>query len=40
MLPHVDRFLPVHNLQSLIDLGRALSAPLPRPRRPRAAKLH
>ncbi|WP_280151115.1 VWA domain-containing protein [Piscinibacter sp. XHJ-5] len=25
MLPHVDRFLPVHNLASLADLGRALS---------------
>jgi len=24
MLPHVDRFLPVHNLKSLIDLSRAL----------------
>jgi uncharacterized protein with von Willebrand factor type A (vWA) domain len=40
MLPHVDRFLPVHNLKSLIDLARALSAPLPRPRRPRTATLH
>ena len=27
MLPHVDRFLPVHNLKSLIDLARALSEP-------------
>jgi uncharacterized protein with von Willebrand factor type A (vWA) domain len=27
LLPHVDRFLPVHNLQSLADLGRALRAP-------------
>jgi len=25
MLPHVDRFLPVHNLKSLIDLARALT---------------
>jgi uncharacterized protein with von Willebrand factor type A (vWA) domain len=25
LLPHVDRFLPVHNLQSLQDLGKALS---------------
>jgi uncharacterized protein with von Willebrand factor type A (vWA) domain len=25
MLPHVDRFLPAHNIASLIDLGRALS---------------
>jgi len=24
LLPHVDRFLPVHNLASLVDLGRAL----------------
>ena len=36
LLPHVDRFLPVHNLASLADLGRALRgaaaaepAPLP-----------
>jgi hypothetical protein len=28
LLPHVDRFLPVHNLASLADLGRALRAPL------------
>jgi uncharacterized protein with von Willebrand factor type A (vWA) domain len=27
LLPHVDRFLPVHNLASLADLGRALRAP-------------
>ena len=27
LLPHVDRFLPVHNLASLTDLGRALRAP-------------
>jgi uncharacterized protein with von Willebrand factor type A (vWA) domain len=27
LLPHVDRFLPVHNLTSLTDLGRALRAP-------------
>lgn len=26
LLPHVDRFLPVHNLASLADLGRALHA--------------
>lgn len=31
LLPQVDRFLPVHNLASLADLGRALAAP---PRRP------
>ncbi len=30
MLPHVDDFLPVHNLQSLTDLAKALAA---RPRR-------
>jgi hypothetical protein len=30
MLPHVDRFLPVHNLKSLIDLARALGEPAPR----------
>ena len=27
MLPHVDRFLPVHNLKSLIDLAHAISQP-------------
>ncbi len=27
LLPHVDRFLPVHNLASLSDLGAALRAP-------------
>ncbi|MGE0311638.1 MAG: VWA domain-containing protein [Lautropia sp.] len=27
ILPHVDRFLPMHNLQSLADLARALGAP-------------
>jgi len=27
MLPHVDAFLPVHNISSLIDLANALSAP-------------
>jgi hypothetical protein len=27
MLPHVDLFLPVHNLQSLVDLARTLSNP-------------
>jgi uncharacterized protein with von Willebrand factor type A (vWA) domain len=27
LLPQVDRFLPVHNLASLADLGRALRAP-------------
>jgi uncharacterized protein with von Willebrand factor type A (vWA) domain len=28
MLPHVDLFLPVHNLRSLVDLARTLSAPM------------
>ena len=28
MLPHVDLFLPVHNLKSLVDLARTLSAPI------------
>jgi uncharacterized protein with von Willebrand factor type A (vWA) domain len=32
LLPHVDRFLPVHNLESLADLGRALRAPAQTPR--------
>ena len=27
MLPHVDRFLPVHNLKSLVELAHALSRP-------------
>jgi uncharacterized protein with von Willebrand factor type A (vWA) domain len=31
ILPHVDRFLPVHNLASLADLGRALREPARRP---------
>jgi hypothetical protein len=26
MLPHVDRFLPVHNVKSLIDLSRELTS--------------
>jgi len=30
MLPHVDLFLPVHNLKSLVDLARTLSAPMRR----------
>ncbi|MGQ0654699.1 MAG: vWA domain-containing protein [Betaproteobacteria bacterium] len=32
MLPHVDLFLPVHNLKSLIDLSRTLSGPMSRTR--------
>ena len=31
LLPHVDRFLPMHNLASLADLGRALRMPAERP---------
>jgi hypothetical protein len=31
MLPHVDAFLPVHNLQSLVELAAALALPPPRP---------
>ena len=30
MLPHVDLFLPVHNLKSLVELARTLSKPLAR----------
>ena len=30
MLPHVDLFLPVHNLKSLVDLAHTLSRPLTR----------
>jgi len=32
MLPHVDLFLPVHNLKSLIDLSHTLSGPMSRTR--------
>jgi uncharacterized protein len=38
MLPHVDLFLPVHNLASLIDLGKALSKPMTRHQETRAWK--
>jgi uncharacterized protein with von Willebrand factor type A (vWA) domain len=31
MLPHVDLFLPVHNLKSLVELARTLSNPMSRP---------
>ena len=34
MLPHCDKFLPAHNLQSLVDLVGVLSAPDTAPRRP------
>ena len=30
MLPHVDAFLPVHNVNSLLELGQALARQLPR----------
>jgi uncharacterized protein with von Willebrand factor type A (vWA) domain len=30
MLPHVDLFLPVHNLKSLVDLARSLNQPIRR----------
>ena len=33
LLPHVDRFLPVHNLRSLADLAKALRSPPPSSRR-------
>ena len=38
MLPHVDVFLPVHNLDSLLDLAKALSGPLTRQQEIRAWK--
>ncbi len=31
MLPHVDLFLPVHNLKSLVELAHTLSRPLAKP---------
>jgi uncharacterized protein with von Willebrand factor type A (vWA) domain len=31
MLPHVDLFLPVHNLKSLVDLARTLNSPMSGP---------
>jgi uncharacterized protein with von Willebrand factor type A (vWA) domain len=37
MLPHVDLFLPVHNLQSLVDLARTLNGPLTRKRQEKLA---
>jgi uncharacterized protein with von Willebrand factor type A (vWA) domain len=30
LLPHVDDFLPVHNLETLTDLAHALARPRPR----------
>ena len=38
MLPHVDLFLPVHNLDSLLDLAKALSGPMTRREELRAWK--
>jgi hypothetical protein len=38
MLPHVDLFLPVHNLDSLLDLAKALSGPMTRQQEVRAWK--
>jgi uncharacterized protein with von Willebrand factor type A (vWA) domain len=38
MLPHVDLFLPVHNLDSLLELAKALSGPLTRQQEIRAWK--
>jgi len=32
MLPYVDRFLPVHNLKSLIDLAKVMNQPAQRSR--------
>ncbi|HZQ73239.1 MAG TPA: VWA domain-containing protein [Burkholderiales bacterium] len=37
MLPHVDLFLPVHNLKSLVDLARTLSQPMTRMKQETAA---
>ena len=34
MLPHVDLFLPVHNLKTLVDLAKTLSSPSTRERTP------
>ncbi len=38
MLPHVDDFLPVHNLESLTELAAALDRPPPRGRARRAGR--
>ena len=38
MLPHVALFLPVHNLDSLLDLAKALSGPMTRQQETRAWK--
>ncbi len=36
MLPHVDLFVPVHNLKSLVELARTLSRPMARIRESKA----
>jgi uncharacterized protein with von Willebrand factor type A (vWA) domain len=36
MLPHVDRFLPVHNLKSLVDLAAAMESGPPQRRQSEA----
>jgi len=38
MLPHVDRLMPAHNLQSLADLAVALSQPVSGVRLPRSSR--
>jgi uncharacterized protein with von Willebrand factor type A (vWA) domain len=38
ILPHVDLFLPVHNLKSLVDLAHTLSGPMVRKQEQRAWK--
>jgi len=38
MLPHVDLFVPVHNLKSLVELARTLSRPMARIRESNAWK--
>ncbi len=37
MLPHVDRFLPVHNLESVAELATAIAQPPRRTEQTRAA---
>jgi hypothetical protein len=37
MLPHVDLFLPVHNLKSLVELARTLSGPMRRSEQEKSA---
>lgn len=40
MLPYVDRFLPVHNLKSLIDLAKVMRQPAGRSSGRRATQIH